>query len=221
MKLLRFVLVGRVSRGERNQDPESQLIPLRAAVARLGGIVAKEIARKVSAWDDQEAAKLQAEVFQVIEAGEADVVGIWAWDRFDRGGIANAFLLIDRLERHLGASVYSLQEPFLSTATASPQTRELMLTLSAWTAKWESERKSERLVAKVRSKRQASAALGQRGRWGKGQLATPAEVQRIHDLTAQGQSARRIAAETGLSKSQVDRIRRGETSASVEATDAQ
>lgn len=202
----RVVLLGRVSRGERQQDPESQLIALRAAAARFGWVVVKELALKMSAWDDTAAAALQRQALEPIERGEADTLACWAWDRLDRGGVESAFNLIARLERHLGAAFYSVQEPFLSTATADRETRELMLALAAWAAKRESQRRSERLKAKAESKRAESAKLGQRARWGRGKLPSAVDVALIQQLRVQGLPLRRIAGQVGLGLATVHRV---------------
>jgi DNA invertase Pin-like site-specific DNA recombinase len=202
----RAVLLGRVSRGERQQDPESQLAPLRAAAARLGWVVVEEVALKMSAWDEASAAEVRRKALAPIVAGRADTLVVWALDRVCRGGIEAAFSLLGELEEHLGADLFSLQEPFLSTATADRQSRELMVAMLSWVAKWESQRKSERLKAKVQSKRAKAEQLGQRALWGRGRLATNQDAARVRELSAAGQSVRKIAAETGLSKSQVQRL---------------
>lgn len=199
----RVVLLGRVSRGERTQDPESQLVALRAAAQRFGWVVVKELSLKLSAWDDEKAAQLQAAALAPIEAGEADTVAVWAWDRFDRGGIESAFRLLARLERHLGAAFYSLQEPFLSTATADPETRELMIALAAWAAKRESQRKSERLRAKAAAKRNRAEAGGGRALWGRGRMPTSQDLARMGSLREGGLTIRAIAADLGLSRGTV------------------
>ena len=155
----RVVLLGRVSRGERNQDPESQLAPLRAATARLGWVIVEEIALVQSAWDESSAAEVRRKALAPIVEGRADTLGIWALDRVCRGGIEAAFSLLAELEQHLGANLFSLQEPFLSTATADRQARELMVAMMSWVAKWESQRKSDRLKAKVHSKKQKAELL--------------------------------------------------------------
>ncbi|HEY3447466.1 MAG TPA: recombinase family protein [Myxococcales bacterium] len=205
----RVVLLGRVSRGERQQDPEGQLAPLRAAAARLGWIVVREVALKLSAWDESTAAEVHRQALAPIEAGEADTLAIWSWDRFSREGIEGAFGLLRHLEEHLGAQLYSLQEPFLSTATADRQQRELMLSLAAWTARWESERKSQRLRAKVASKRIHAAALGQRARWGRGQLPSEADAAQVRALRSEGRTVREIAATVGLSRATIGRMVQG------------
>jgi DNA invertase Pin-like site-specific DNA recombinase len=202
----RVVLLGRVSRGERQQDPESQLAPLRAAGERLCWTIAAEVSLALSAWDAAAAAEVRRRALAPIEAGQADTLAVWSYDRYMREGIEGAFRELRYLEDHLGAAFYSLQEPFLSTATADKAQRELLLSLVAWTARWESQHKSDRLCAKVASKRARAAALGARAVWGAGHLASDADVERIRALRATGLSMRKIAEAVGLSKSQVGRI---------------
>ena len=202
----RVVLLGRVSRGERSQDPESQLAPLRALVARAGWSVAVELPRKCSAWDEATAAAVQAEALAPIIAGEADTLAVWSLDRLTRGGIEAAFGLVRRLESQLHAELVSLQEPFLSTAGHSPEARELLLSIVAWVGRWESQRKSERLRAKVASKRAAAANLGQRALWGRGRLASDEDAALVADMRQAGHSVREVARLVGLSKSQVARM---------------
>src|SRR3954463_14362143 len=100
----------------------------------------------------------------------------------------------------MGAPFYSLQEPYLSTATADKQQRELLLSIVAWAARWESQRKSDRLKAKVAAKRSRSMALGQNARWGRGKLASHDQIARVRELRALGNSLRAISAAVGISK---------------------
>jgi len=93
----------------------------------------------------------------------------------------------------------------LSTAAPREQ-RELLLSIIAWAARWESQRKSDRLKAKVASKRARAESLGQRARWGRGVVASWEQVRRVHDLHGAGGTVRSIAGELGLSKSQVQRV---------------
>lgn len=198
-----------VSTKERQQDPENQVRALRAHHERAGWDVADVLVFKQSRWDDESAAEVRAAVMERVARGDVDVASVWAWDRISRRGIEEAFAFLRELEGHHRAAFFSLQEPFLSTA-GDKEHREVMLALISWAAKWDSERKSRRLTAKAETKRSASAKLGQRATWGKGKLATPAEVERIRALRAEGRSVRDIATETGIPKSQVDRILRGE-----------
>ena len=84
---------------------------------------------------------------------------VWAWDRFSREGIEGAFRELRYLEDHLGASLWCLQEPFLSTAAPREQ-RALLLSIIAWAARWESQRKSDRLRAKVATRGRAPSPSG-------------------------------------------------------------
>lgn len=209
----RAVLLARVSRGERTQDVTSQLIPLRAAAQRHGWEVVEEIGLVQSAWTTESAIEVRRRALKPIVEGKADILVVWSLDRLVRGGIEVAFAFLRELEGHLGASLFSLQEPFLSTAAGDRQTRELMISLIAWVARWESERKSERLRAKVRTKRSRSEVIGQRAIWGRGKLASEEDISRVRELRAAGRSVREIATETGLSKSQVGRLLAGLASA--------
>jgi DNA invertase Pin-like site-specific DNA recombinase len=195
-----------VSRGERQQDPESQLAPLRAAAARHNWTIVEELALTLSAWDCAAAAEVRRRALAPIEEGRADTLAVWSWDRYMREGIEGAFRELRYLEDHLGAAFYSLQEPFLCTATADKAQRELLLSLVAWTARWESQHKSDRLRAKVQSKRARAAVIGARALWGAGHLASEADAERIRALRATGLSIRKIAEQVGLSKSQVGRL---------------
>ena len=206
--MTRAVILARVSRGERTQDPTSQLDSLRAVAQRHGWTVAAEVVKVCSAWDAKTSQEVQTAALAPIVAGDADVLMVWSLDRLVRGGAERAFSLVAQLEKHHGAALFSLQEPFLSTATSDPATRELLLPIIAWVAKWESQRKSDRLTAKAGSKRATAEKLGQRALWGRGYMATDDDKRRVHDLRGQrpAPSIKAIAALTGLSVGSVHRI---------------
>jgi DNA invertase Pin-like site-specific DNA recombinase len=84
--------------------------------------------------------------------------------------------------------------------------RSLLLALFAWMAEQESRRKSERVRARVESKRQRGVAIGQRGKWGRGYLTTEADVEKVQALANAGRSLRAIQAETGIARTTVARI---------------
>jgi DNA invertase Pin-like site-specific DNA recombinase len=181
------------------QDPENQLLPLREAARRLGWTVAAEIPLPgLSAWDEVDAAEVHRRILEPFRAGQADVLMVWGLDRVVRGGVEEAFRFLRTLERDLGVDLWSLQEPFLNT-TADPQQRELMVALLAWTARWESQRKSERLKAKAASNRNRAEAGGGRASWGRGKMPTTADIVRMRELSAAGKSYRAIRAEVGFS----------------------
>jgi DNA invertase Pin-like site-specific DNA recombinase len=206
----RVVLLARVSTTDKGQEPENQLGPLRAIVARHGWSVADEIALKQSAWDESSAAEVKRKALAPIVEGRADILAVWALDRLVRGGIEAAFSFLRELEGHHGAEFFSLQEPFLSTASADRQTRELMISLLSWIAKWESQRKSERLKASAQTKRARVGSLeGRRAVWGPGHLASASEIAAARELRAGGASLRAIASRLWLSKSAGGRLLAG------------
>src|ERR1041384_582520 len=150
---MKAVLLGRVSRGERQQDPENQLGPLRKTAPKVGLEVVRELSLKLSAWDELEARDVWQQIIQAVTETGADTLMVWAADRFCRGGPREMLNRIFELEKHYGVHLYSYQEPFLSTATADPHMREILVALFAWVAQQESQRKSERLRAKAATKR--------------------------------------------------------------------
>lgn len=204
--MTRVVLLGRVSRGERTQDPEGQLQALRGAASRHGWEVAEELSLTCSAWDEAQAGKVWAAAVEALHQTGAEVLAVWAVDRLARGGIEDVFGKVRHLE-HLGVQLWSAQEPFLSSTDR--QSRELLLALAAWVAKWESQRKSERLKAKAALKRTRAGNGGGRGRWGRGSMPTPEDAALVASLRAQGRSLRAIAAEVGLSRGTVHALAQG------------
>jgi DNA invertase Pin-like site-specific DNA recombinase len=205
----RCVIAVRVSEDDKDQDPQNQLLPLRAAVARQGWQVADVVEIVgLSAWNARTAAEIKRRFLAPIVAGRADTLCVWALDRVTRGGIEPTLAFIRELETHLGASLFSLQEPWASSATQDPSTRQLIASLMAWVAERESARKSERVRAKVHAKRNRAGVLGQSARWGRGVLASAEQVDQVLELRRAdpGATGYAIAAKVGLSKSQVYRI---------------
>jgi DNA invertase Pin-like site-specific DNA recombinase len=202
----RVALFARVSTEDRGQDTQSQLLALRAVAVRFDWQVVAEVPLEISAWNEKTAADVRRKALSAVREHRADILAVWALDRICRAGIPEAFSLLSELEQHLGAAFYSYQEPFLSTATADPAMRSLLLALFAWMAEQESRRKSERVKARVVSKRQRGAAIGQRGKWGRGCLPTEGDMERVRALAASGRSLRAIEAETSIPRSTVARI---------------
>lgn len=201
----RALLVGAVSTADRDQDPENQLRPLRAAASRKGWEF-EEVVFRQSRFDGDSYREVADAVLRRLEGGGFDVLAVWAWDRISRQGAEEAFRFLRHLEDHLSVRFFSLQEPFLCTEAGREQ-RDLLLPIIAWVANKDSQRRSDRLVAKAQTKRISSAKLGQRSVWGKGRMATPEEVAAIR--ARRGEGIRPLAREFGLSKSQVERILKG------------
>jgi len=201
----RWVIAVRVS--SEAQEVAQQEQALRAAALRLEADVVEVVRIEgVSAWDPKTAREVERRMLEPIAAGRADVLAVWALDRVTRQNIKQTLAFIERLEKHLGGQLFSLQEPIISTATMVPETRELFVSLFAFLANRESSKKSERVKAKRDAKINRAAALGQMATWGEGHLATPTQVCWVWLLKADKLSLRGIGDKLGLSKSQVHRI---------------
>lgn len=201
----RWAIAVRVSTEE--QEVEQQEQALRAAASRHGATVACVVRIEgVSAYDKKASREVERLMLAPIEDGRADTLAVWAFDRMTRQSIKEALGFLERLEKHLGGQLFSLTEPFLSTATMNPEVRDLLASFTAWMANRESARKSERVRAKRDAKVNRAAAIGQNATWGVGVLATPGQVEGIWSARDAGQSVRGIAAAVGVSKSQVSRV---------------
>ncbi len=117
-----------------------------AALSKLAAARDLEIARTFtvteSAYKGEHRAQLQ-ELIKGAQQGQYQVVFIWALDRLSREGPLATLEAVDRLLR-AGCTVVSLQEPWLE---ASGELRDLLISLVAWIARWESARRSERTKA--------------------------------------------------------------------------
>lgn len=198
----RVLIVARVSRDE-GQDPHTQTVSLTAACDKQGWLVASVLERETSAWDEGESAVFRQEVMDAVIRVQPDIVAVWKTDRLCREGIEATLGLLRELEKHHGCDYYSQTEPFLSTATADPTIRPLLVAFMAWAAQQESQKRSERVKAKIASKKAHAAAGGGRAIWGRGRLPSDADKAEIVRLRGCGETIRSIAALVGLGKSTV------------------
>lgn len=137
---LRAAVWLRVSTGE--QHAANQLPDLQAWAARRGWEAVKVYEVQESAWRGAHQ-KALSEVYQDARLGRFDVLLVWALDRLSREGIAATLEIIQRLGRHQ-VRVLSLQESW--TEVEGPM-QELLLSIVAWVARMESNRRSERTKA--------------------------------------------------------------------------
>ena len=82
-------------------------------------------------------------LYQDARAGRFQVLLVWALDRLSREGVAATLEIIERLGRYK-VKVLSLQESW--TEVEGPM-QELLLSIVAWVARMESNRRSERTKA--------------------------------------------------------------------------
>ena len=132
-------------------------------------------------------------VFAAANRREVDVVLVWALDRFSREGIAQTFAHVDKLASYK-VLFESLTEPqFRNTGPFG----ELMMAISAWIAKQERLRISDRTSAGLAT----AKAKGRRGgrRW------TVFRRDIAEEMRDKGMSWRAIARELDIDQSVIRR----------------
>lgn len=125
-----------------SQHPENQLPDLQAWAAWRGWEVSKVYEVQESAWKGAHL-KALSEVYADARLGKFDILLVWSLDRVSREGVAATLEIIERLGR-TGVKVLSLQESW--TEVEGPM-QELLLSIVAWVARMESNRRSERTKA--------------------------------------------------------------------------
>lgn len=127
------------AKAEASQHPENHLPDLRAWAERRGVEVVAVYQVQESAWRGAHQKALN-QVYQDARRGRFQVLLVWAPDRLSREGIAVTLEIIERLGRYR-VKVLSLQESW--TEVEGPM-QELLLSIVAWVATMESNRRSER-----------------------------------------------------------------------------
>ena len=140
---MKAALYLRVSTTEQNVD--NQLPALEAYANSRGWQIVETYRENESAWragHQRELAWLLAD----IRGGKRkyDVLLIWALDRLSRQGIGPLLQLINSFEVY-GCHAVSVNENW-THPDAGPM-REMFIAMSAWAAKFESDRRSERTKA--------------------------------------------------------------------------
>lgn len=176
----------------KGQDTENQVSELRRHAATQGWEVVKEYTDHKSAKSGER--DQFKEMFDAAERHEFDAVVVWALDRFSREGIRETFNYIDRLVKAGCQFISFTEEHFRTTGPHG----EIIMALSAWIAKQERVRISERTKAGL-------AIARSRGRIG-GRKPKDKDVERIRELRAGGMSLVQVAALTGVSRATVDRV---------------
>jgi DNA invertase Pin-like site-specific DNA recombinase len=124
------------------QDAENQNLALHAWAERLGLEVVAIYQEDESAWKGGHQREL-ARLLRDAQRGRFQVVLVWALDRLSREGSLSILTLVNRLGRY-GVKVLSYQEPWTE---APGELGELLLALTGWVARMESQRRSERTKA--------------------------------------------------------------------------
>ncbi len=108
-----------------------------------------------SAWKGAHR-KALTQVYKDARAGRFQILLCWALDRLSREGVAATLEIINRLAQYK-VKVWSLHESW--TQVEGPL-QELLLSIVAWIARMESERRSERTKAGLERAKAAGKRLG-------------------------------------------------------------
>lgn len=142
-----------------DQEAKNQLPAIKAWAESRGYDNSKMViySESESAWHNghqKELSRLLAD----LRSGKRkyDYLLVWALDRLSRQGIATVLQLINTFEAY-GCHVVSCQESW--TAVAGPM-REMFIAMSAWAAKFESDRRSERTKAGLERALKEGKTLG-------------------------------------------------------------
>lgn len=194
----RVALYARVSTMDRGQDPEVQLVELRAWAARLEAteIVGEYVDQASGSKADR---KALAQLMRDAHERRFDTVLVWALDRLSREGIGPMLQHIERL-RSAGVRLRSFRDPWLDT---DAPTTPLLIAVLAWVAAQERERIRERVRSGMAKAKTQGTKSGRP--IGRPKAAVPYDVLQL--LTA-GRSVAQAAAELGVSENTVKRIKR-------------
>lgn len=152
---MRVGIYARVSTSDRDQNPTTQLLPLREFVQAQGWQTVGEFVDHASATDLRGRTQWQA-VLQAASRRKIDLVLVWKLDRAFRS-VLHASQTLEQL-RQWGVGLRSYTEPWADTT--SPQ-GELVFNLLATFAQFERSLIAERVKAGMaRAKNRASASAG-------------------------------------------------------------
>jgi len=148
---MRCALYARVSTSDKDQDPETQLLPLREFCQAQGWTVAGEFVDTASA-NDLRGRVAWRRLLNEAARRRVDVILVWKLDRAFRS-VAHMATTTDQLRRW-GVGLRSYSEPWLDTSGTSP-VGDLMLNILASFAQFERALIAERVRAGMaRAKRQ-------------------------------------------------------------------
>ena len=140
--MAKVIIYLRVSSSE--QTTEDQLPALEKWVADRWHDLVEVYQETESAWKAGHQKELSRLLSDIRDGHRRyDYLVVWSIDRLSRGGVGQIFSLIDTFRRH-GCQLVSVKEPWLETSGVAA---ELLLAVTSWIAKFESDRRSERTRA--------------------------------------------------------------------------
>jgi DNA invertase Pin-like site-specific DNA recombinase len=154
---MRVAIYARVSTDDRGQDPENQLVQLRAWCAAADHVIVAEFVDHVSGGKGADKRPQFAAMLDAAHRRQFDVLLVWALDRLSREGMVPTIMHLQRLAA-AGVVFHSYSEPLLSTD--SEMVRDIVLAVMASLAKMERQKISERTKAGLERARAKGKRLG-------------------------------------------------------------
>ena len=157
MEAKRVALYARVSTDDRGQEPENQLMQLRAWCAAAGHQIFGEYVDHVSGGKSASKRPRFAAMMEDAHRRRFDLVLVWALDRLSREGMVPTIGHLERLASY-GVAFHSYSEPMLSTD--NELVRDIVLAVMASLAKVERQKISDRTKAGLHRARANGKRLG-------------------------------------------------------------
>jgi len=198
---MRVALYARVSTLDKDQDPGTQLLPLREFIQAQGWQPAGEYVDHASGTDLRGRTAWRALLDQAARR-RVDVILVWKLDRAFRS-VAHMATTVEQLRRW-GVGLRSYSEPWLDTSGTSP-VGDLMLNILASFAQFERALIAERVRAGMDRARRQGKHVGR-------PPALNGDLDALRPLIEAGTlSRRRAAAQLGVTTSTVSRtlLRKG------------
>lgn len=198
---MRVGLYARVSTTDKDQDPATQLLPLREYAAVQGWTAASEQIDHASATDLRGRTAWRRLLDQAAKR-RVDIILVWKLDRAFRS-VAHMATTVEQLRRW-GVGLRSYSEPWLDTSGTSP-VADLMLNILASFAQFERALIAERVRAGMDRARKQGKHIGR-------PAALNGDLDALRPQIEAGDLSRRQAArQLGVSVSTVSRslLRKG------------
>jgi len=162
-EIRRCAIWARVSTSD--QHTANQLADLRAWASKRGLDIAAEYVTEDSAWQSgngngkgAEFDRQRAALLAGATRGDYDVVLCWAVDRLSRRGGEDTMAFVRRLTE-TGCALWADKDPWVQSVT-DPMVRELLLGMFGTFARWESERRSQRIKAGLAQRKAEGKPVG-------------------------------------------------------------
>lgn len=194
---VRVGIYARVSTADKDQNPDTQLLPLPEFAAAQGWTVVGEYVDKSSAADLRGRA-VWRDMLAVAARRKFDLIAVWKLDRAFRS-VAHMATTVEQLRRW-GVGLRSYSEPWLDTSDSSP-VADLMLNILASFAQFEKALIAERVRAGMQRAKREGRTLGRPMR------ALPGNWPQLRTQILSRQMSQREAARSlGLSLSSFQRF---------------